>query len=248
MQTVTAPLLPHQQEEEVSTNALEKLREELELVGYLTSHDLQAPLRIIQSCCQTLNKHPALASDAAGRDAVQTLNQEAARLKTLMQGLLDYIRLETFPTAHTPLDCNEIVAAAMATLENDIKMSGATVDCDPLPQVLGHHGRLTRLFAHLLDNALKFRSRQPLKVHISAQRAEDRWEFCVEDNGIGIDEEYQDIIFRLFQRLHTDEAYPGHGIGLALSRKIVEAHGGKLRMKSMPGKGSRFIFTLPAVT
>jgi len=228
---------------DVRQDAAERLRAELELMDYVIAHDVQAPLRVIQSCYDELSAHPAASE---GDDALQALGAEAARMKILLQGVLDYIRLETFATKPTPLDSGEIAAMAIGMLEEDIRRNGATVSCDPLPQVLGHRGRLTRLFTYLLDNALKFHGNQAPIIHISARPIGDKWEFCVEDNGIGIDEGRQTIIFQLFQRLHTAEAYPGHGIGLALSRKIVEAHGGKLWVESAPQKGSRFYFTLPA--
>jgi len=233
------------QNRNVSAETVERLYDELELVGYVLSHDLKASLRAIQSCYEELNKHPAFASGEAG-NSLQTLNQESERLKALMQGIVDYIRLETFATTHTSLDSNEIVRTVIATLDNEIKETGAVITCDILPQIMGHRGRVTHLFAHLLNNALKFRGEQPPVIHISARRADAMWEFSIEDNGIGINEEQFDIIFRLFQRLHTAKAYPGHGIGLSLSRKIVEAHGGKIWVESIPGKGSRFYFTLPA--
>jgi len=223
----------------------ERLRDELERVGYVTSHDLQSPLRVILSCCDELANHPVLASDATVGETVKLLASEAARMKIMMQGLLEYVRLETFVTANSELDSNEIVAAALATLEEDIRVSGAVIQYEGLPKILGHRGRITRLFAFLLDNALKFHGSQPPVIRISARPVGNRWEFCVADNGIGIDEEHQDIIFALYQRLHTGEAYPGHGIGLALARKIVEAHGGMLRVESTPKQGSRFYFTLP---
>jgi len=246
METMTTSPLAYDRNYNVSAETVERLYDELELVGYVVSHDLKASLRAIQSCCEELNKHSALASDAAGRDTLQTLNQESERLKALMQGMVDYARLETFATNHTLLDSEEIMQTVITTLGNEIKTAGAIITCDALPQVMGHRGRLTNLFSHLLDNALKFRGEQLLVIRISAHRAGEMWEFCIEDNGIGIDEEQFDIIFRLFQRLHTAEAYPGYGIGLALSRKIVEAHGGKLWAESTLGKGSRFYFTLPA--
>lgn len=237
MQTTVMP----QMGEHISAAVTEKLREELEMVAYVASHDLQSPLRVIQSCCGELS---AL-SDPAARDSVETLRREALRMKMLMQGLLDYIRLETFVPKHAPHDSNALVADAVAMLDTEIKAANATIRCDSLPQVTGHRGRLTRLFSHLLDNALKFRGANAPDIHISAQQQGAQWEFCIADNGIGIDEEHHDIMFRLFQRLHTEEAYPGYGIGLALSRKIVEAHGGTLWVESATGQGSTFRFTLP---
>jgi len=243
MTPVMASSLAGDKNQDIVNETAERLRDELELIGYVISHDLQSPLRAIQSCCQELNRQP---SEGAGQESIHMLSQEAARLKILMQGIVDYIRLETFPNAPTLLDSNDIMQTVIATLGDEIKISGAVITCDALPNVMAHRGRLTNLFAQLLDNALKFRGDVPPVIRVSAHRVGDRWEFCIEDNGIGIDEENFDIIFRLFQRLHASDSYPGYGIGLALSRKIVEAHGGKLWVESALKKGSRFLFTLPA--
>lgn len=227
----------------------QKLRDELEAVGRAISHDLQAPLRNILSGCEALGHHPAVNGDTSVRMAVQELGIEASHLKAMMQAMLDYVRLETFDTPLAPLDSSEVADTAIAMLAEEIRTTGATVTHDALPKVMGHRGRLTRLFGHLLENAIKFHAGRPPRVHISAERAGDMWEFHITDNGIGLKEEDADVIFRLFQRLHTAEEYPGIGAGLALSRKIVEAHGGSLRMKSgRKGEGSCFSFTLPAVT
>jgi len=240
----SSPLPPDREAQDAATPELERLREELELVSYLTSHDLQAPLRRLLFACESLDGHPALSKDAEGKAVLASIIREATRMKILMQGLLDYLRLETFVPSHTVVDSNEVVATAMATLESKIQSSGGRITYDNLPSVYGHRGRLTRLFAGLFDNALTFNASLPI-VHVSARRVGDWYEFCVQDNGIGIEEEYHTIIFGLFQRLHTEQEYPGHGTGLAFGRKIVEAHGGKIWIESAPGKGSRFWFTLP---
>jgi light-regulated signal transduction histidine kinase (bacteriophytochrome) len=240
----TTPLGAQEKSAEVT---LERLREDMDILSYITSHDLQAPLRAILDGYDVLRQHPSLAGDQEAWAAMQKMGDEAARLKILLQGMLDYIRLETFAPAHAQLEGNELIEAALAALKDDIQKAGATLTYDSLPQVMGHRGRLTRLFAHLIDNALKFRSTQPPIIHISVSRAQDEWTFCVADNGIGIDEEHHDIIFSLFQRLHTADAYPGHGIGLSLSKKIVATHGGELWVESAPKTGSRFYFTLPAI-
>jgi len=226
--------------------ALERAKEELEIVSYVTSHDLKAPLRAILAACEDLKGYSGIASDKTAQDGVQRITREADRLKTLMQGLLDYLNLETFGPAHSMIDCNEIVETARSILVEKIMTAGVKITQDDLPQVYGHRGRLSRLFVNLIDNALKFHGPLPL-IHISARRAGGMAEFCVEDNGIGIDEEHHQIVFALFQRLHTSEAYPGYGIGLALSRKIVESHGGKIWIEPAPAGGCRFRFTLPVL-
>jgi light-regulated signal transduction histidine kinase (bacteriophytochrome) len=224
--------------------ALARLREDMELIGYVASHDLMAPLRIIDHCCSILKENPQPNGEA--QEALQMLDVENARAKILLQGLLEYIRLEIFSFSHVKLDSNELAAAAIETLAEEIRAAGATVTCDSLPEIIGHRARLVRLFAQLIDNAVKFHGEQPPKVHISARRSGNDWTFCIEDNGIGIDPELHEAAFRLFQRLHNADAYPGYGIGLALSQKIVSTHGGRLWVESESGQGSRFFFTLPA--
>lgn len=226
--------------------ALEHLQDEMELIGYAASHDLLAPLRMMLASCETLKEKSGFSADAEGQEALQSLEAHTRQLIAMLKGIQESIRLETFQVAHGPLDSGELLGAALEVMAEDIRAAGATVTSDPLPQVMGHRGRLTHLFIHLIENALKFRGVQAPRVHIGAKRAGIMWEFTAEDNGIGIEEECQELIFRLFHRLHPVGAYPGYGIGLALSRKIVASHGGRLWIESTPGRGSRFIFTLPA--
>ncbi len=224
---------------------LERAKEELELVSYVTSHDLNAPLRAILDACEELGSNAAIAADREASAGLHKITNNAGHMKILMQGLLDYLRLETFGPAHSLLDMNEIVAAAQTILEEKIRATGARITCDSLPQFYGHRGRMTRLFVSLIENALKFHSAEQAEIHISAQLSGTNLEFLVKDNGIGIDEEYHTIIFNLFQRLHTEAEYPGYGIGLALSRKIVESHSGRIWVESALEKGSSFRFILP---
>jgi light-regulated signal transduction histidine kinase (bacteriophytochrome) len=238
---MTAALVPRG--ENHPAEATERLRGELEIADYVMGHDLQDPLHGILSVCEVIERQPDISPDTT--KLAHMLNGEALRLKALIQGMRDYIRLETVDVVYKPVDCNEAVQAAKATLENEIKSTGATITIDTLPRVVGHYGHLTRMFAFLLENALKFHDGKVPWIHISARRTANTWEFCIADNGIGIDQDYHDIIFRLFQRLHA-ETYPGYGIGLGLAYKTVEMHGGRLWVESTPGQGSQFYFTLPA--
>jgi light-regulated signal transduction histidine kinase (bacteriophytochrome) len=246
--TPNATAMMPEEDNPAALSEAQRLRADLELFSYIASHDLRAPLRIMSVGCDELSEHPAIAADEKAGAALRMIVSQSSHMQSLLDGLLEYMRLETFPVKHTLLDMDAVVATAITTLEAEINASGATITCAKLPQVCGHRGRMTRLFAHLLDNAIKFRGPEPVKIHISARRLGKGWEFCVEDNGIGIDEEYHGIIFTLFQRLHTKEAYPGIGAGLALSRKIVESHGGAIRVESALQKGSRVYFTLPELT
>jgi len=226
--------------------ALLRLQEDMELIGYIASHDLLAPVRIMLQYCNILQENRSLFPEKAQQDALRTFQVEITHMRALLEGLQEYIRLETFVCKHVPVDTNEVVAAAIEMLAPEIKNTGGKVTYDSLPVVMGHRGRLTRVFSSLIDNAIKFHSSQPPKIHISAARKDKMWQFCIEDNGIGILDEHQEVIFRLFQRLHTAEAYPGYGIGLALSQKTIISHGGKMWVESVPQEGSRFYFTLPA--
>lgn len=235
------PLLSHSDSE-----ALARKQAELELIGSIVSHDVRAPVRILQALCEHLNEREVLQQDEIAREIVQSIGEEATRLRAMLDGLLEYVRLETFAPPLAALEANDILASAREAFEEEANRNGATILSDSLPKIVGHRGRLTRLFLALFDNAVKFRSELPPMIRIGVVRKGDRWEFTVADNGIGMEEEQQDVIFRLFQRLHADDDYPGHGIGLALAAKIVAAHGGTLTVESVPGSGSTFRFTLPA--
>jgi len=224
--------------------SFQRLKDDLELIAYTTSHDLSAPLRIIRYATETLREQRGDKANPHEQEALETINEETTRLKAMLQAVQDYIRLETFPVKPSVLDANELVAEACERLSEEIYTAGAMINYGVLPQVIGHKGRLTRLFSILLDNAIKFRSELPPQIQVTAEHKEGVWVFCVADNGIGIDEEYQEIIFQLFQRLNVADRYPGLGIGLALAQKIILSHGGRLWAESTAGKGSRFFFTL----
>jgi light-regulated signal transduction histidine kinase (bacteriophytochrome) len=222
-----------------------KLVRELEVLAYAASHSLQSPVRGLLAGCEELQRNAATLPPEQ-RATLEMMASEAQRLKSMIQSMVDYIQLETHPVTSAAVDCNEVVQTVITMLEEDIKQAGATVTCDRLPTVWGHYGRITRLFAALLQNALKFRGKQPPMIHVSARGAGSGWqEISVTDNGIGMRGEDTDMLFRLFRRLQPGDAYQGHGSGLALSRKIVEAHGGKIGVESATGKGCRFFFTLP---
>jgi light-regulated signal transduction histidine kinase (bacteriophytochrome) len=144
-----------------------------------------------------------------------------------------------------PVSAGEALNGALANLQVPIEQSGATVTSDPLPVVPADGAQLTHLFQNLIGNAIKFRAERPPEVHVGAERRDGEWRFAVRDNGIGIDPQYFERIFMIFQRLHTRSKYPGTGIGLAICQRIVERHGGRIWVESEPGRGSTFHFTLP---
>ena len=168
-------------------------------------------------------------------------------MQSLIQDLLQFSRLETRALPLMPTDAAEAVADALRLLEAALREAGGTVDVGDLPMVLADRQQLEQVFANLIGNAIKYRRPDvPLEVGISAERMNGMVEFAVQDNGIGIEAEYFDRIFVMFQRLHTNDEYAGTGIGLAVVKKIVERHGGTIRVESTPGAGSTFFFTLPA--
>jgi len=146
------------------------------------------------------------------------------------------------------VDAGEALRRALINLRAAIEESGAAVTHDPLPVVRGDDSQLAQLFQNLIGNALKFRSASVPRIHVSAREDKDHWEFAVRDNGIGIDPQYFERIFMVFQRLHNKDEYPGTGIGLAICKKVVDRHGGRIWVESEPGKGTAFRFTLPKLT
>ena len=168
-------------------------------------------------------------------------------MQRLIEDLLQLSRIETKARPLVPTDAGEVVADALRLMETSIREAGATVTVGDLPTVMADAAQLAQVFTNLVGNALKYRRQDvPPEVRISAERAGRFWRFAVEDNGIGIEAEYFDRIFEMFQRLHTHDEYEGTGIGLAVVKKIVERHGGRIRVESTPGEGSTFFFTLPA--
>jgi PAS domain S-box-containing protein len=225
---------------------LKRSNEELERFAYVASHDLQEPLRMVASYVQLLGKRYKGKLDADADEFIGYAADGATRMQRLIEDLLAFSRLGTRGGTSVPTDITGVVARAVANLTLAIAESGASVTAGELPTVPGDPGQLGHLFQNLISNAVKFRGEEPPAVHISAERHGDDWCFRVHDNGIGIEAEYYDRIFVIFQRLHGREKYGGTGIGLAIARKIVERHGGRIWVESTPGRGTTFLFTLPA--
>lgn len=226
---------------------LKRSNEDLERFAYVISHDLQEPLRAVTSYAQLLTRMYADKLDDKGRKFIDHISAGAERMRVLINGLLELSRLSTEPPKLRPIDCGRIVEQVLASLEILRHETGARVTTDPLPTVIGNPIHLTQLFLNLISNGIKFRGEQTPHVHIGARREGKEWVVSVEDNGIGIDQKYLEAVFVMFKRLHTREQYPGAGIGLAVVKKIVERHGGRIWVESEQGKGSKFFFTLPAV-
>jgi light-regulated signal transduction histidine kinase (bacteriophytochrome) len=168
-------------------------------------------------------------------------------MQTLITDLLTYSRVGRAGLTFQPTDVESILSRTLADLEVVIQENGAVVKSDSLPTVMANPSQMRQLLQNLISNAIKYRSEEPPHIHISAEQKGEEWVFSVQDNGIGIDPEYATRIFRIFQRLHTREEYPGTGIGLAVCTKIVESHGGSIGVESEIGKGSTFYFTIPVM-
>jgi PAS domain S-box-containing protein len=228
------------------TADLARSNAELEQFAYVASHDLQEPLRMVASFVQLLS---ARYRGQLGADADEFIGYAldgASRMQQLITDLLAYSRVGTRGKPFAPMDTEVVLAQALTHLRLAMDDCQAVVTHDPLPTIPGDALQLVQLFQNLIGNAIKFHGAEPPRVHIAATPKERFWEFAVRDNGIGFGPQYAERIFVIFQRLHTRQEYPGTGIGLAVCKRIVERHGGRIWAESAPGAGATFAFTLPA--
>ena len=230
---------------EAKARELARSNEELQQFAYVASHDLQEPLRMVSSYTQLLGRRYASHLDADAREFMGYIVEGSARMKQLIEDLLAYSRVGTRVREFRDVSSEAALAKALANLRGAQERTNAAVTHDPLPAVRGDEGQLTQLFQNLVGNALKFRGPDDPRIHVSARAEEGAWLFSVADNGIGLDPQYAERIFLMFQRLHNREEYPGTGIGLAICKKIVDRHGGRIWVEGRPGTGCIFFFTLP---
>jgi PAS domain S-box-containing protein len=224
---------------------LQRSNAELQQFAYVASHDLQEPLRMVSSYTQLLAECYQGQLDAQADKFIAFATEGATRMQQLLEDLLDYSRVSRRPQPFEPINCTTILKDVLTDLAVTMQESSAVVTADSLPTVLGDRTQLRQLLQNLISNAIKFRREEPPLVHIRAEPQEDFWLFTVRDNGIGIDPQFAERIFVLFQRLHSRQEYPGTGIGLAICKKIVERHAGRIWVESHLGEGSTFYFTLP---
>ncbi|HEY4290425.1 MAG TPA: ATP-binding protein [Puia sp.] len=226
------------------TSEMESKNKELEQFAYVASHDLQEPLRTISGFVELLQKEYREKLDGNGEKYLAYLSQASDRMKVLIKDLLDYSRIGREKQAR-PIDCNVLIDEVVADLGKSIRESGANITSGYLPSLYAYPTELKLLFQNLIANAIKFRHRdRPPEIKVNSALENGHWRFTVSDNGIGMEHQFLERIFIIFQRLHTRDQYEGSGIGLAHCKKIVELHEGKIWAASEPGKGTQFFFTI----
>src|SRR5690349_10263675 len=241
-----AEVRENRQQIEAQADELTRSNRDLEQFAYVASHDLQEPLRKVASFCQLLQRRYAGRLDERADQYIGFAVDGAQRMQRLINDLLAFSRIGRLTSGFHEVDLNAVLLDAAAQFDGQREQTGAEISFEDLPVVLGEEPLLGALFGNLIGNAIKFRhpDRTPI-VHIAARQVGDEYEFSVEDNGIGIEPEFADKVFVIFQRLHAKETYPGTGIGLAITKKIVEYHGGRIWIDTDHADGTLFRFTLP---
>jgi PAS domain S-box-containing protein len=234
-----------EEERERLIEELSRSNQELEQFAYIASHDLQEPLRMVSSYVQLISKRYKDKLDQNADDFIAFIVNGTTHMQTLLHDLLTYSRVGTHGEPFGFTDLNSALYKAAINLKKVIDRNHADIKYENLPSVHTDEVQMVQVFQNLIANAIKFRGKETPRVHISAEQKENEWVLQVRDNGIGIDPKHFDRIFIIFKRLHTKEKYPGTGIGLAICKKIVERHGGRIWVESEPGKGSTFKFTIP---
>jgi PAS domain S-box-containing protein len=228
------------------TEELARSNAELQQFAYVSSHDLREPLRTVANFAQLLQERYSGKLDATGDEFIGFIVDGVTRMQGLINDLLAYSRAGSHGRNRVPVDCGALLRQALGNLRAAIEESGAQISHDELPVIRCDGAQVTQVFQNLVGNSIKFRNGPPPRIHVAVERAPAEWVFSVKDNGIGIDPRYASRIFEIFQRLHTQKKYPGSGVGLAIAKKIVERHGGRMWVESKLHQGATFFFTLPA--
>jgi len=226
------------------TEQLRRSNQSLEEFAYVASHDLQEPLRMVGSYVQLLGRRYGDKLGEDGGEYIHYAEDGAKRMQGLINDLLEYSRVGHWETSPESIDAREALAEALHGLEAPVRESGAQITGESLPRVCCRGGELTRVFQNLISNAIKYRGTDTPRVVVTADRQDGDWLISVRDNGIGIEKQHFDKLFKMFGRLHPRDKYPGSGMGLAICKKIVEGQGGRIWVESEPGRGSTFCFTL----
>jgi PAS domain S-box-containing protein len=224
---------------------LKRSNEELAQFAYVASHDLQEPLRMVTSFLQLLEKRYSDKVDEDGKRFIGFAVDGAKRMQALIQDLLALSRVQNRAMPDELTDSAKVLRDVMQDLQIAIRETGATITSDALPTLIADVSQFAQLLQNLIGNALKFHGKDPIRIHVGVNRGPDQWVFSVKDNGIGIEPQFFDRIFGIFQRLHSRTELPGTGIGLAVCKKIVERHGGRIWVESEQGRGTTFFFTIP---
>lgn len=232
------------EELKAANEALTRSNLDLQRFAYIASHDLQTPLRSIASFVDLLRSQYGDTLDAQGKDWLLRAGQSAEHLQMLIRDLLEYSRVDTESRPFAMVSMREAFDRASSLLDVEIRESSATITVADLPEVSGDRSQLVQLLLNLVGNAIKYRGTEAPRVHLSARSRDTDWLFEVRDNGIGIAPKYHQQVFEIFKRLHDQKQYPGTGIGLAICRRVVDRHGGKIWVESTAGEGSTFFFTL----
>ncbi len=241
----TGELVHTTQELEARNQELQRSNAELESFAYAVSHDLQAPLRSIKMFAQLLTQEYQELLQGQPQEYIEYITSSVERMENLIHDLLAYSRAGKNEQTWLPISLEELINTSIRNLEVTIKENQATVNVGNLPTLMVNPTEMTQVFQNLISNGIKFCGKQQPLIEIGAVSDEDNWQIFVKDNGIGIDSKYHQKIFQVFQRLHSEDDYPGTGIGLSICEKIVKHHGGKIWLESVPNQGSTFYFTLP---
>jgi light-regulated signal transduction histidine kinase (bacteriophytochrome) len=223
---------------------LARSNDELQQFAYVASHDLQEPLRMVMSYLALLNKKYSEELSPQAKQYLSTAVEGAERMRELINDLLDFSRVETKRQEFISVDMEMVVRSVVDDLHLAVHEADAEVVIDPLPTVMADERQMKQLLTNLLSNAIKYRGADPPRIRVFAQSRVNEFVFGVQDNGIGIAPQYHEVVFKMFQRLQTKDEYPGTGIGLAISKKIVDRHGGQIWVESEEGRGATFYFSL----